>query len=433
MNAQVEVIDFSFYVTEPAYAWAAMQFIVNGYAIPGILVLSPTESKRAIVEAHSALFAAANLIDPSGELSQRLRVALAAMPIVADGGGSIASVANDERRRLIRCLCHLLRNLGAGSLQAVIVRPVLWAYTREEVAREQRKAVLMIDALVSQGTVDEEDATEMFQLMGVDPATREFGPCEDSVAERFADDAHEVAFPSTNNNSEGFHAGRNAAANGPPQVKVSGLLVACRDRRAGFLPRVVLRQAKRVSDRISGRITRVAVPHPGVRTPGRCECWQGVYRAACHGVCDMACPHEEPFPLELRAPLPVLRDQAINHVEVVPVSLDDEWLEVWKRRVAAAHDKELADIADEETAPPESAPSPKWRLARQIARELRELGSTASKKANAPFFVDGLDGAAGQIMNSLPETELDDFAVAEIRATWMGWAIAGELAKKSDV
>jgi hypothetical protein len=81
--------------------------------------------------------------------------------------------------------------------------------------------------------------------------------------------------------------------------------------------------------------------------------------------------------------------QSIVNGYSIPGILVCEWLEVWKRRVVAANDKELADIAGEDTAPPESARSPKWRLARQMARELRQLGSSPAKKANAPFFLDG--------------------------------------------
>ena len=81
--------------------------------------------------------------------------------------------------------------------------------------------------------------------------------------------------------------------------------------------------------------------------------------------------------------------QFIVNGYAIPGILVCEWLEVWKRRVVAAHDKELADIAGEDTAPPESARSPKWRLARQMARELRELGSSAAKKRMHRSFSTG--------------------------------------------
>jgi hypothetical protein len=144
LHAQAEVIDFSFYVTEPAYAWAACQFLVNGYAVPGIPVLSPTESKRAIVEAHAALFAAADRYDSTGSI-------VSASPQRNRGNADCGGRRRFDR--LIRCLCHLIRSLRAGSIEAEMVSPVLWAYTRQEVARQQRKAVFMLH--LPKGKLDE--------------------------------------------------------------------------------------------------------------------------------------------------------------------------------------------------------------------------------------------------------------------------------------
>jgi hypothetical protein len=62
LAAQCEVIDFSFYLTKPAYCWAATLFLINGYAVPGIFILSSTESKRALREAHRAVIDVANLL-----------------------------------------------------------------------------------------------------------------------------------------------------------------------------------------------------------------------------------------------------------------------------------------------------------------------------------------------------------------------------------
>jgi hypothetical protein len=62
---------------------------------------------------------------------------------VADGGKAIEQRwAADEHRRLFHCLCHLIRSIGAGTVETVLVRPVLWSCTHAEMEIEQRRALL---------------------------------------------------------------------------------------------------------------------------------------------------------------------------------------------------------------------------------------------------------------------------------------------------
>jgi hypothetical protein len=69
---------------------------------------------------------------------------------LGDGGKAIEKFASGDdhfdprpgrvgpSRPLFRCLCHLARGIGAGTVEALVVKQVMWAFTADE-GREVRE------------------------------------------------------------------------------------------------------------------------------------------------------------------------------------------------------------------------------------------------------------------------------------------------------
>jgi hypothetical protein len=184
LAAQFEVIDFSFCLAKPVYCWAVVLFVVFSYAVATMFMLSPSESK-AIRAAHVALIDAAKEVDPTGVLSAK--VALAEMPILADGGKAIEHYAVDVHRPRASCLCHLERSIGANTLEVVLVKPVLWSFTIAQMAVEQEIARDALLVAAGFGVLCDRRCGQVIALIGgYDDERQSFGPCTRAVCMRVA-------------------------------------------------------------------------------------------------------------------------------------------------------------------------------------------------------------------------------------------------------